>query len=744
MDNRTDIVEVAVPRPMRRTFDYAAPAGEPVPMPGTRVRVPLGRVSVVGLVTGGRRMPRQESAPGTGEAAARRPPPRKLKTIEQVLDDEPLLSADLMELAQWLARYYHHPIGDVCAAMLPAKARRGAPAATIDEIVWRMADGAIAQDALSRAPKQRQALEQLRRLGEAADAELTALNIDRRALLALRDKGLATRIASAPRCRPPREKADLELTPAQAAAIHAITASLGTPAIHLLEGVTGSGKTEVYLRIIADVLRSGRQALVLVPEIALTPQTLERFKARFGTAATLHSGMTDGQRFDVWLKCANGTHKVLVGTRSAVLAPFADLGVIVVDEEHDGSFKQGEGLRYSARDVATKRGRMLSVPVVLGSATPSLESLENVRRQRYRHAHLAQRAGGASMPAYRIVDLRGAALDRGFSQPVHAAIARHLDAGSQVLVFVNRRGLAPVLLCAKCAWQAQCDHCDAKLTVHRAPSQLRCHQCDRRRPLPTRCPSCAGDGLIRLGTGTQRAEEVLAERYPDTPLYRIDRDTVRSSRRLEADLAAIRSGSPTILVGTQMLAKGHHLPGVALVVVLNADAGLLAADFRAPERTAQLIVQVAGRAGRAERPGEVLIQTFNPDNPNLAALLHSGYRGFVANERRLREAAQMPPFASLAIVRAESKVEAAAAGLLAGAVAILGEDGVEVLGPAPAPVARRDDRYRCQLLVLARRRAHLHRALDQLERAAPQAARRSLEHRCRPTRRLLIHSRGRV
>ena len=692
------VVQVAVPRPVRRTFDYAVPQRQPVPPPGVRVRVPLGGASVVGLVTGRR------------EASL-----HALKTIEAVLDDEPLFPADLVDLAEWLARYYHHPIGTVYATLLPARARRGLPATKLDEMAWQAVDDAGADDALRRAPRQRQAFDRLRLLGVVRDDELAALGIDRRHLLALRDKELARQIVQAPRYRV--HDAAVEPTPEQTAAIQAVTATLGTPAVHLLDGVTGSGKTEVYLRVIAEVLRRGRQALVLVPEIALTPQTLARFRARFGAAATLHSGMLDAQRFDTWLKCAGGVHKVLIGTRSAVLTPFADLGVIVVDEEHDGSFKQTEGLRYSARDVAVKRGRMLSVPVLLGSATPSLESLENVLRGRYGHARLTARAGGASMPVYHLVDVRGQRLDRGFSSALHGAIDRHLGAGSQVLAFVNRRGYAPVLLCSRCAWQAQCDHCDVRLTFHQTPRQLRCHQCDRRRPAPRRCPSCDSEELIPLGTGTQRVEEALAERHPQVPRYRIDRDTTRSMRRLEADLAAIQQGSPAILVGTQLLAKGHHLPGVTLVAVLDADNGFLAADFRAPERTAQLIVQVAGRAGRADRPGEVWIQTFDPANPNLAALLDAGYGGFAANERRLRAAASMPPFAALAIVRAESRVETAAVELLIAATAVLVGDGVEVLGPAPAPIARRTDRYRCQLLVIARRRPDLHRALAELERA---------------------------
>ena len=701
--NANAVVEVAVPRPLRTTFDYIVPTTMAVPPVGARIRVPFGATTVVGVVAGHSRVS-----------------DRAEKEIEDVLDEAPLLPPDLTDLARWLARYYHHPIGDVFATLLPVKARRGAPATLMEEVVWHWT-GAEEDGRLARAPRQREAFERLRSLGSVFDSEIAALGLERHRFAALADKGLARSAILSPRYEVPATWVH-ELTAEQAAAVGRITATLGTPTTHLLDGVTGSGKTEVYLRVIAEVLRAGGQALVLVPEIALTPQTTARFKACFGAAATLHSGNTDAQRFDVWLKCAQGIHKVLIGTRSAVLAPFENLGLIVVDEEHDGSFKQGDGLRYSARDLAVKRGQMLEIPVVLGSATPSLESLENARRGRYARSRLPSRAGGASMPAMRIVDVRGLRLDRGFSEALHGAIGRHLEAGGQVLVFINRRGFAPLLLCSTCAWHAACEHCDAKLTLHRRPDRLRCHHCGHSRLLPRTCPACGASAFVLVGTGTQRAEEALAERYPDVPRYRIDRDTARSVRRLEADLEAIREGRPAILVGTQMLAKGHHLPNVTLVAVLDSDAGFLAADFRAPERTAQLIVQVAGRAGRAERPGEVWIQTFNPDNANLMALTNTGYGGFAANERRVRADAGMPPFSAAAMIRAESKVESKAWDLLAEMLGTLPAGTVEVLGPAPAPVARRADHHRCQALVLAPRRADLHHALDHLEAAEPRAA----------------------
>ena len=700
---RPAAVRVAAPRPLRQTFDYAVPPGVPNPVPGTRVRVPFGRSKVVGVAMG--------AASLGGD----------LKPIGEVLDADPVLPADLLALAEWLAAYYHFPIGGVVAAMLPVLLRRGAATAPRQETVWRVRPGALDDATLARAPRQRQALETLARAGGVADGDLAAAGIARRELNELRKKELvagheAMLLAAGP---PPVTPAapEFQPTPAQCAAIDAVIASLGRHQCHLLDGVTGSGKTEVYLQAIAEALRRGGQVLVLVPEIALTPQTLGRFRARFGIAAALHSGLSARTQLETWAKCANGRHRVLIGTRSAVFAPFARLGLIVVDEEHDGSFKQQEGLPYSARDVAVKRASLLGIPVVLGSATPALESLENVRRGRYLGHRLDARPGGASLPAFRVLDIRGERLDRGFSAGLHGAIARHLAARGQVLVFINRRGYAPTLLCEQCGWRAQCDHCDARLTYHRAGGQLRCHHCGHRRRAPRACPACQHEGLAPIGIGTQRIEEALEERHPGVPLLRIDGDTARSAGRLAADLAVVASGVPAILVGTQMLAKGHHFPNVTLVAVLNADAGFLSPDFRAPERTAQLIVQVAGRAGRAERPGEVIVQTFEPEGAHLNSLIRAGYGGFAEQERTQRAAAGMPPFAALAIVRASSRKSAAAEALLLAAAETLTATGLEVLGPAPAPLARRADLSRWQLLALAPRRASLHRALSRLEAA---------------------------
>ena len=742
------IVQVAVPRPLRRVFDYSLPAHIPRPKIGARVRVPFGRSEVVGIVT------------GFGETSAHR-----LKPLIAVLDDDGFLAPDLIVLAPWLSAYYHHPLGEVYATLLPSAARRGAVPEPRWPLSWIATPGDNAR--LARAPRQQEAFETLQGLGVAVpERELRALGVDRRTLVALADKGLAKSSETKPDYHAARSP--VSLNQEQRAAVRAITASIGTRATHVLDGVTSSGKTEVYMRAIAKVVDNGGQVLVLVPEIGLTPQTLARFRRRFGAAAALHSAESDIARLSTWMHCRSGDHKILIGTRSAVFTPFANLGLIIVDEEHDTSFKQQEGLRYSARDVALKRAQLLEIPAVLGSATLSLETLANVARGRYQRSVMASRAGGASLPRFRVIDIRGLRLRDGLSDALLRAIRQHLDAGNQVLVFINRRGFAPTCLCSTCGWQARCVDCDARLTLHESPRALRCHHCDRRYAYPDGCPDCSADTLVHLGTGTQRVDAALREQFPDIPLYRIDRDTTRSPTRFAAQLDTIREGGATILVGTQILAKGHHLPAVTLVAVVDADNGFLSSDFRAPERTAQNIVQVAGRAGRADRPGEVWIQSYDPGNPNLDALIERGYAGFVAIQATERRAARLPPYAAMAMLRAESTDAGAAVQLLRLAADVIRQawdshrrhasdnrqrsalgtaiqgralgtaigsapigsalgtpiqsvgdshEEFELMGPAPAPLARSRSRFRYQYMICARRRAPLHAALSALETA---------------------------
>jgi primosomal protein N' (replication factor Y) len=463
--------------------------------------------------------------------------------------------------------------------------------------------------------------------------------------------------------------------------------------------------------------------MVLLPEISLTPQLEARFRARFSApVAVFHSALADGERRRAWLAMQRGEAAILLGTRSAVFTPMKSPGLIVLDEEHDTSFKQQDGFRFSARDVAVMRARLLNIPVMLGSATPSLESLYNVRQGRYGLLRLPERAGGAVKPRFRVLDIRGQRLVEGISSQLAADIGEALARGEQALLFVNRRGFAPTLICHGCGWVAQCRRCDANLVIHVGEQRLRCHHCGFEQALPKTCTGCGEGELYPLGLGTERVEAALAEFFPEARVARIDRDSTRRKGRLQSLLDDIRAGRIDILIGTQMLAKGHHFPGVTLVGIIDVDAGLYSTDFRAEERTAQLIVQVAGRAGREERPGAVILQTRHPDHPLLQILVREGYSAFALAAAAEREAAVLPPYSYQALWRAEAtRAEAPARflGQLAGLVRQHPGPSLQVLGPAPAPLARRAGRHRWQLLLQSAKRAELHGAVARLLAAAP-------------------------
>lgn len=699
------IVQVAVPAPLGQTLDYLPASSGALPEPGSRVRVPFGRRSVTGVVT--------------GHATQPRIPEHRLRRVQQVLDDAPLLPAELLHLGLWAADYYHCPPGEVLVSFLPAPLRKGQPPTRRPPEYWQLTDSGRAIDAgrlRRRAPRQAAVLE---RIAESPCglpvAALADLDGDWRAALRhLRGHGLVAPAAPTPTSvvEPPA------LNHAQQEAADAIIASLGTFTTHLLEGVTGSGKTEVYLAAVDAALRRGEQVLVLVPEIGLTPQLIERFNARVpGRVAVLHSGLADGERQDAWLAAADGEAEAVIGTRSALFTPMARPGMIIVDEEHDASLKQQEGLRYHARDLAAVRARNLGVPLVLGSATPSLESLYNALTERYRLLSLPRRAGAAQPPRLELLDIRGQPLDAGVSRPVQDRMRAHLDAGGQVLLFLNRRGYAPVLLCHDCGWIAGCPRCDARLTWHQADRRLRCHHCGHERPVDRRCQECGSTDLRDVGQGTEKLEESLGERFPDTGVIRIDRDSTRRKGAMDELLDQARQGEGRILLGTQMLAKGHDLPDISMVAILDCDHGLFGADFRAPERMAQLITQVAGRAGRRERPGEVLIQTHHPEHPLLDTLLREGYGRFARSLLAQRREAALPPYSHLALIRAEAVEQDPPRAFLeqvrrAGTDMAAGD--VLLMGPVPAPMERRAGRYRAQLLVQAPHRVPLHRLLRRL------------------------------
>jgi primosomal protein N' (replication factor Y) len=712
------VVQVAVDAPLRGPLDYLPPPGcaAMAVAPGARVRVPIGRRYAVGVVV--------------GHAHDSAVPCAQLRPILEVLDGEPLLQPALLALLLWTADYYHHPVGEVLAAALPRGLRGGAAASALVQR-WRITPvGAAALQAgePARAPRQRQLLEWLGQAAPPAGAagpDVAAADIDahfkdwRATARALAARGWveSDTVETSPRLPPgpslpdPAAASAVELHAGQRTAIEAIDAAAQAFVLH---GATGSGKTEVYLQCAQRVLNRGRSVLVLVPEIGLTPQLVSRFRARLSAPiAVWHSGLTEGERLAAWRAAREGDARVVIGTRSAVFAPLTDLGLIIVDEEHDASYKQHEGgCRYSARDVAVVRAQRCDAPVVLGSATPAFETLRNVELARYRALPLARRADQAPAPRVALVDLRAHAASGGISTPVLQAIERHLAAGQQALVFINRRGYAPTLLCTACGWIAPCRSCDARLTVHRGADLLCCHHCGAEEPLPQRCPRC-GFQVKPVGQGTERVEETLRAHFPQTGLARLDRDTARRADTLEQTVRAVMSGAARILVGTQMIAKGHHFPDVTLVAVLNADQGLFATDFRAAERLAQTIVQVAGRAGRERVQGEVLIQTDYPEHPLLHSLLAGGYDTFAAAAMAERRAAAWPPFGRLALLRASSRSASGALDFLTRARACAPEThGVRLLGPVAAAMARRAGRHHAHLLLEAHERAPLHRLLD--------------------------------
>jgi len=706
MPDSGSFLQFAIPTPLRRRFDYLAENTDTRGLaPGRRFRIPFGRTSQVGMLL------------GWGETTdADRP-----RAVNECLDPQPLLPAASLALLQWASDYYAHPIGEVIFSALPSLLRQGKPAERRGVEHWRLTcQGAMQKpDGLKRAPKQAALLRLLAEHPEGLPASAINEIQDnwRPPMHKLAEKDWVAR-ESRPALLLPAPGGRSEapaLNAEQQVALAALTAGLGHFGVSLLDGVTGSGKTEVYLGLITQVLARGEQALVLVPEIGLTPQLLDRFRRRFPVPiAVLHSGLSDRERLDAWLAARDGDAAIVIGTRSAVFTPLARLGVIILDEEHDASFKQQDGFRYSARDVAVKRAHLESIPVLLGSATPSLETLHNARQGRYAHLLLSERAGNARHPALAVLDVRKQPMNSGLSLALVNAMRRHLNAGGQVLLFLNRRGYAPTLLCHDCGWVAKCRRCDAHMTLFAGQRRLRCHHCGSERPADPACPECNGSELRPVGAGTERLEEALQGLFPDIGMVRIDRDTTRRKGAMQALLDSVHDGSSRVLVGTQMLAKGHHFPEVTLVGMVDVDQGLFSADFRATERMAQLITQVAGRAGRAERPGQVLIQTHHPDHPLLQLLLREGYAAFAQAALKERHQANLPPFNYLALLRAEAVDGELPLRFLRQARELaeaLQPRGVQLLGPIPAPMERRAGRVRAQLLLQANRRADLHRLL---------------------------------
>lgn len=696
---------VALDLPLPRIFDYRVPAEMAAQLRrGMRVRVPFGRRQLIGIVV---RAP-FEAAPDGGE----------YRPLEALIDEQPLLPAELLSLCEWAADYYHHPLGEVLAAALPGELKRegsGEHRVTL----WQLS--AAGREALASLPERQRALRAvLQTLAEGPQSGRSWASAAQRQTLLERGWALCeTGCAPAP-ALPPELPLPV-LTAEQQSALSALEASAAGFSVSLLDGVTGSGKTELYLRRIAAVLGEGGQALLLVPEIGLTPQLQGQLAQRFGDGvASFHSGLSPREREKTWLAARAGSVSVVVGTRSAVFLPFARLGLIVIDEEHDNSYKQQEGFRYSARDLAVVRAQRAQLPVILGSATPSLESLHNAQTGRYRHLRLSRRVQAQAPPQIRVLDVRNQPLQHGLSEPLLKAIDRCLEKGEQALLFINRRGYAPLLLCHACGWRAPCTHCDAQLTVHRTRGRLICHHCGWQQPLPRECPSCGGAELIGVGQGTERVEQALANRYPRHRVERLDSDRLSQRSELERLLNDIRERRIDILVGTQILAKGHDFPSLSLVGIVSADQALYGADFRAIERMGQMLTQVAGRAGRAGQAGEVWLQTHEPEHPLLRTLITQGYHALAEQLLQERQTTQLPPYSYLALLRAEGSEAPAPLRFLEQAREYcLGFAGVAVMEPIPSGMERRAGFWRAQLLLQATQRSELHRALAA---AVPQIA----------------------
>ena len=708
------VLRVALPVPLPTLFDYLPPAAGEACV-GSRVLVPFGRGRMVGVVVA----IDAEAAVGSS----------RLKQVLRLLDEVALLDAELMRTLAWAADYWLGAPGEAYANALPLALREAKPLPAIGDEYWSLSQaGQSAHDAGSRRGGSKALLALL------ADRTVSAQELTER-LPGWRDA--ARRLAGAGLLerseRPPLDRrlpASLapQLSDEQQQAVAAVGASLGRYQPFLLDGVTGSGKTEVYLALIEQVLAQGKQALLLVPEIGLAPQTVRRLRERLGVVVeVLHSNLSEGDRARAWLRARAGSARVILGTRSAVFTPLPQAGLIIVDEEHDSAYKQQEGFRYHARDLALVRARALGVPALLGSGTPSLESLANAEAGRYRTLHLRARPGAIRPPQVQIIDMRAQRLEHGMSPALLAAVADTVARGEQALVFRNRRGYAPVLLCHACGWHADCPRCERPLTLHAGRRQLICHHCDYRQRQPLACPTCGAGDLKPQGQGTERLEEALIAQFPQVPVLRVDRETTRRRDAFEQLLATLKDDQPAILVGTQMLAKGHDLPNLTLVAIVGVDEGLHSVDFRAGERLAQLVVQVAGRAGRARKPGRVVLQTHQPEHPLLRRLLAQGYAAAARELLAERQLIQLPPYSHQVLLRADAPLREHVDAFLAAAnTALPRSDQFQIAGPMPAPMPLRAGRHRGQLLLEATNRSTLHGMLRswQLALTALPSARR--------------------
>ncbi|MBF0266662.1 MAG: primosomal protein N' [Gammaproteobacteria bacterium] len=729
------ILEIALPVPLLTNFDFLVnDVALDITMLehriGSRVLVPFGQQKKVGILLSVKTETDIEL--------------NKLKAIIDFLDEKPFISKEILKLALWSAKYYHHAIGEVMQQCLPVLVRQALSETELRDCIveqenfWQLTElgNKTQSEDLKRAKRQSELLDffkthqqgffqsQLKSQEisgwQAAIKKLEQAGLIHKQLKTINQNELVDTFKQISEKNVNKELL-LKLNDEQQLALEQVLEKKNGFHPFLLYGITGSGKTEVYLQLIQSVLVNQKQALILVPEINLTPQLFERFEKRFNVPiATLHSSLNHKQRFKNWLLAAEGKAKIVIGTRSAIFTPMPDLGLIILDEEHDSSYKQQEGFRYHARDIAMIRANFLSIPVLLGTATPSFETLENVRQKKYQCLRLTKRAGNAIAPKISLMDVRNKQIEHGISYQLKARIEEELSQNNQIIIFQNRRGFAPITYCHQCGWMAQCPSCDAKLTTHQKGNYMLCHHCETRFPIPVNCLSCNSDQIEKLGAGTERIEQTLLNLFPDVEIFRIDRDTTRGKDQFHQLMMKVKDGHRQILVGTQMLSKGHHFPNVTLVVILDIDQGLFSTDFRAMEKMAQLIVQVAGRAGRGEKPGQVVLQTHQPEHPFYEHILSHGYEYFSQQAMEDRQQMQLPPYGYLALLRCDAKSESINLEFLNQCLAIAQQllsnqtqESIQIIGPVPAPMQRKAGRFRSQVLVQCDHRQLLQQFIGQ-------------------------------
>ncbi len=697
------ILNIALPIPLYRQFDYLPPKqmGDVKLKIGMRVRVNFRTRTMVGIII--------------GKSKSTTVPIHKLKPVTEILDKKPIIPLELFQLLRWTANYYQQPLGEVLFSALPSMLRKGKPIVIPRKEVYKIYKSDIDKTLFNHAPKQKKIFNLLLSHSQGLNIKQVSEKIPnpQSSLQALSSKKLIKKVFIEENIAEKNVTEKIFLNSEQSSVSKKIKKNSNSFSVHLLAGVTGSGKTEVYLSLAQKLLKKNKQILFLVPEIGLTPEYVHRIKKRLGVHVDLmHSGLNETERVHTWQSAKIGSSTIIVGTRSAVFLPFKDLGLIVVDEEHDQSFKQQEGVLYHARDLAIYRAKQLDIPIILGSATPSFESLVNVDKKKFKKYQIKFRAKKSSIPKINLVDLRSQKLIDGLSHELLHSMEDELDKNNQVLLFLNRRGYAPLLMCPSCSWVSECSRCDARMTYYKTQQTLKCHYCQKKQPAPKFCPNCSSEALINIGEGTQKIESRLKNYFSTYSIIRIDRDSTRRKNELENKLEQIKNGQHQIIIGTQMLSKGHDFPNVTLVGILNIDQGLFSTDFRATEKLAQLLVQVSGRAGRAKKTGKVFLQTYQPAHPLLSCLLSNGYNEFAKQALKSRKSCDFPPYTSMLLVRAQANQQQQTQKFLTQVKRMLDipNQKLKLFGPIPALMAKKAGMYQSQLLVIAQNKKILQKS----------------------------------